>query len=92
MYTLTGPTDKMQPETKVELRPEDRPVPHDPPSSSSSSSSNESQGRVKVAPIRIRFLGERPSDLNTRIQKELEDGLWDDEDAEPSVQFVIISL
>ena len=84
MYTLTGPTDKMQPETKVQLRPEDRPAPREEPSS-------ESQGKVKVAPIRIRFLGERPSDVNSRIQQEIADGLWDaDDDDAMDVGFVMI--
>lgn len=84
MYTLTGPTDKMQPETKVQLRPEDRPAPREEPS-------RESQGKVKVAPIRIRFLGERPSDVNSRIQQEIADGLWDaDDDDAMDVGFVMI--
>lgn len=90
MYTLTGPTDKMQPETKVQLRPEDRPAPREEPAKGSKPSS-ESQRKVKVAPIRIRFLGERPSDVSSRIQQELADGLWDADDADAmDVGLVII--
>lgn len=79
MYTITGPSEKMQPETKVQLRPEDRPAPREEPANPPKAS-KDSQTRVKVAPIRIRFLGERPSDVNSRIQKEIEEGMWDGND------------
>lgn len=91
MYTLTGPTDKMQPETKVQLRPEDRPTPREEPAKASKTSS-ESQGKVKVAPIRIRFLGERPSDVNRRIQQEIANGLWDADDADDDAMAVGVGM
>lgn len=48
MYTVTGPSDMMEPETKVEL-------------ASRKSDREGKENKVKVGRVRIRYLGERGS-------------------------------
>ncbi len=73
MYSLTGPSEFMRPEKKVELKEEDRRKNETKP---------KEEKKVHVPKLKIRFLGERGLGIDENLQQQLQEGTWGfDEDA-----------